>query len=284
MPELSILLPVRNAESTIKSAVVSTLRAMPQDAELVIFDDGSTDSTGLILGEIGDKRLRVLESPNSAGGGVANALNELLRHTDSDFVARMDADDICIPHRFWLQRRQIDRSESQILFGTVVHFGAGFPVPRPSIPARISPEAMRIALLISNPVAHSTLYGRRQVIEEAGGYRPGPAEDYELWLRLSSSGVPIERGGTPVLAYRHHVKQVTAGSNWQREVHSDPSLNRAYVHCLNSVLGLNLDTHATSLQQSQYRTELELQISHLESQKDRRYLTRYMRGKFSISS
>lgn len=282
MPKLSVILPARNAETTIDKAIKSTLAAMPKDSELVVYDDGSTDSTPSVLSQVEDRRLRILSSLRPDGSGVATALNTLLNNTDSEFVARMDADDISFRHRFWLQGRQLKGLGAEVLFGTIVHFGAGFPIPRPSIPTRISTQAMPIALLISNPVAHSTMYARRRTLDNAGGYRSGPAEDYELWLRLTSNTVPIARGAAPVLAYRHHHKQVTADSAWQDNMQLDPNLNAAYRHCLKTVL----DTEGKKLpqdrmQQSLYRDELSSAISKLRSRNDKRYLNRFMSGKFA---
>ena len=101
MPELSVLLPARNAAGTIGRAVASTLRAMPSDSELVVGDDSSTDATAERAQEAaaGDPRLRVL--PIAPGeGGVARVLGQLMAATDSSLVGRMDADDVSLRGRF----------------------------------------------------------------------------------------------------------------------------------------------------------------------------------------
>lgn len=281
MPKLSVLLPARNAASTLVTAIRSTLLAMPRDSELVVFDDGSTDSTPEVLEAFSDKRLRTISGSNPGGSGVAAALNTLIEKTDSEIIARMDADDITLPHRFWLQQRQITSSGAKVEFGNVVHFGAGFPIPRPSRPVGISITAMPLALLISNPVAHSTMFALREHIENAGGYRPGPAEDYELWLRLATARIPIHRGATPVLAYRHHAAQVTANTAWLSKARRDPAVKLAYRNCLEAVLGTDSQEDSDEpLDQTKYIHNLRAEISALPDGGDRSYLSRFMAENF----
>lgn len=102
MPRLSVLMPVYNSAATLPAAVKSTLRALPEDSELVILDDGSTDRTLALAQGFTDQRVRVLSQSNA---GVAAALNALLSASDSEFIARMDADDIVLPGRFGRQLR-----------------------------------------------------------------------------------------------------------------------------------------------------------------------------------
>ncbi|MGO1319451.1 MAG: glycosyltransferase family 2 protein, partial [Galactobacter sp.] len=165
MPRLSVLMPAFNAQATVLPAVRSTLRALPRDAELVVLDDGSTDDTARVLSQLGDRRLRVLSRAND---GVASGLNLLLQETDSDYIARMDADDLVLPGRF---RRQLAaaRDGADAVFTTVVTWNQHkLTPPRPSA---ILPQDFGLHLLLTNPVAHSTLLARREAVDRVGGYR-----------------------------------------------------------------------------------------------------------------
>src|SRR4051794_10401516 len=97
MPRLSVIVPAFNAAGTIASAIRSTTRALPRDAEVVVLDDGSADGTADAVRALDDARVRVISRPNR---GVAVTLNDLLDATDSELVARMDADDLVLPGRF----------------------------------------------------------------------------------------------------------------------------------------------------------------------------------------
>ena len=222
MPRLSVIVPAYNAADTIGNALRSTLRDLPRDSEIIVLDDGSTDGTADIAHRTGDARVRVMSHANA---GVARTLNDLLAAADSEFVARMDADDIVIPGRFRRQMRAVHEGADAV-FTTVVTWGNGRPgVPRPS---SISSAAFPFHLLLTNPVAHSTFLGRRASIAAVGGYREIPTEDYDLWLRLSVSGARLNRLGLPGLAYRVHPGQVTASASWRRSSWESPELGAAY--------------------------------------------------------
>src|SRR5690606_28928335 len=141
------LMPAYNAASTITAAVRSTLRDLPQDAELVVLDDGSDDGTADAAQAAGDSRVRVISRQNA---GVAASLNELLAATDSELIARMDADDLVLRGRFRRQMRSVAQG-ADVVFTTVLTWGDG----RPALPRMnpISAEAFPLHLLLTNPVA-----------------------------------------------------------------------------------------------------------------------------------
>lgn len=208
MPRLSVLMPAYNSESTVEKAVRSTLRALPSDAELRVMDDGSTDGTLRVLEPIAfaEKRLVVTAAPQN--GGVARTLNSLLGASDSELVARMDADDVVLPWRFAVSSAVIERTRTDAVFMSVVHNDAGRL--RPMAPLPLGPRGVRAALLVGNPVAHSTMMARRSALDAVSGYREVPSEDYDLWMRLSADGYALRRTGTPGIVLRRHESQVTA--------------------------------------------------------------------------
>lgn len=218
-------MPVRNGEQTIARAVTSTRRALPSDAELVIFDDGSTDSTPGILRAFESPSVRVITSPASVG--VATALNTLLDRTDSQFVARMDADDVTLPGRFWYQRRALSPS-APVNFTTVCEWRPDRGLLRPPAPLSISARAFPYHLLMTNPVSHPTLFAARAALVGVGGYRQVPAEDYDLWLRLAGDGIGIRRLTMPTLLYRMHPDQVTSSVEWRHSSWTDQSVAEAF--------------------------------------------------------
>lgn len=231
MPRLSVLVPAYQAAQTIAPALRSTLRALPADAEIVVLDDGSTDGTADVARSIPDARVRVISRPNR---GVAATLNDLLDATDSELVARMDADDLVLPGRFVRQLRRIETGADAV-FTTVVTWGAGRPgLPRPSA---IDPEAFGLHLLLTNPVAHSTLLGRRTAMTAVGGYRALPTEDYDLWLRMAAQGARLHRMALPGLAYRMHPGQVTASAEWRRASWENTEIGAAYSALAEQLIG-----------------------------------------------
>lgn len=88
---VSIMMPAYNAEQFIAQAVESVLAQTYQNFELIIVNDGSTDSTPSLVCEYDDSRIRVIHQSN---GGEASARNTALRHMRGEYIAFLDADDV----------------------------------------------------------------------------------------------------------------------------------------------------------------------------------------------
>ncbi|MCC3266571.1 glycosyltransferase family 2 protein [Arthrobacter gengyunqii] len=216
MPLISIIMPSYNAETTISRAIKSTLLALPADGELVIVDDGSRDSSLEIaqVAQSKDSRVRIIERP--INGGIVAALNDGIVRSDSEFVGRMDADDISLPWRLRYTLKALIHHRIDIAFTTVASIGPGRSV-RPAIPVGITPEAMGLNLLLVNPVAHSTMVATRKCLTALDGYRSVPSEDYDLWLRAASKGFRLARLPLPSQLYRLHADQITASAAWKEQ-------------------------------------------------------------------
>lgn len=234
-----MLMPVRNGEATVHRAVASTLRALPGDSELAIWDDASTDGTVAVIERFADRRVRLVRSERPEGVGAA--LRALSERTDSRFVARMDADDVCLPWRFAAQTAGLRLSSCQILFSPVLRFRTSPLRVAPSAPTAIPPAALRLHLAVMCVVMHPTMIARRRALEIAGGYRDTPAEDYDLWLRAGTAGVPMGRMALPTLAYRRHAAQVSLTGEYSRRVSADALLTRSYRDFVRATLDLDID-------------------------------------------
>lgn len=252
---LSVLLPARDAATTIEHAVSSTLRALPSDAELLVLDDGSKDNTAALVRGFADPRVKLFTSSESSG--LANGLNALLDEAQGTLVSRMDADDVTLPGRFQTQIRQL-KMGVDVTFGGVIHFGEKLRFPYPSPPLSISPNAFATALLIANPVAHSTMTARRGALASLGGYRDCTAEDYDLWIRAAQSGLRLNRIARPVIALRRHHRQVTAAPNWSSRALRDPLWRTAFAELSRSTLGV----HETQGLQHEMEQEVSCAPTH----------------------
>lgn len=262
MPRLCVLIPVRNAEAYVARAVSSVLRALPRDASLTVFDDCSTDRTATVLQHIMDPRVTVILSAEHVGR--IRGANLLLERTDSEFIARMDGDDITTPWRFGFQQRLLERRALDATFMTMAEL-QGRKV-RPSMPMWISPESFALHLLITNPVGQPTLFARRAAIDQVGGYRDVTAEDYDLWLRLAQDGARLHRSAVPGLLYRQHAQQTTASSDYKPDSWSDSLIQEAYKDLCETVLGVRLPRLVSvASDPAVSRTELDEHIKRLTS-------------------
>lgn len=184
MPRLSVLMSVRNGESWVAESVESILCQTFGDLELIVVDDGSTDSTGAILDGRRDPRVRVVHQPPA---GLTCSLNRALRLATAPLVARMDADDVAHPERMARQVAFLDAHPEVGLLGTGCHeISPAGEVVRALVPP-IDDAAIRRALIRENPFIHASVMMRRGALEVAGGYDESlpVAQDYDLWLRMS---------------------------------------------------------------------------------------------------
>lgn len=223
MPRLSVLMAVKDGERTVRSAVTSTLRAMHRDAELVVLDDGSTDGTLAALARIDDGRLRVIVGGTNVG--YARARARLLRETDSHAIAIMDADDVSLPWRLFVQMRRLHTAD--LVLAPVIRFSTGPPRISSGMPAAIGADAMPLHLLIGCPLAHPTLVARRAAVEAVGGYRDVVAEDYDLYLRAITAGQRVVRVALPTLGYRIHDHQTSRDTSFQSRMAQDQAFQDA---------------------------------------------------------
>jgi glycosyltransferase involved in cell wall biosynthesis len=213
---LSVLMPVYNAERYLAQAVESICRQTCRDFEFVIVNDGSTDGSAGILGDYAarDDRIRLIGRPNA---GLVASLNDGLAAARGEFVARMDADDVALPRRFERQLDYLRRHPECVAVGTrvLVVDPEGWPIHVwDSPPAHEEIDGRHMAAdneVGATAIIHPTAMLRRQAVEAVGRYRPayGQAEDFDLWLRLAEVG-RLANLPDVLLQYRRHPQGLSA--------------------------------------------------------------------------
>lgn len=208
-----MLLPSLGTPKALRTAVLSTLFALGPRDELLVQVSGSERTK--VLQKVQDSRLRLFFSPKPMK--VFEALNALLSEARGTFIARMDADDICLPGRFQAQLWFLKKNKLDFVFSNAILFGRsikplGF-VPQP--PTKLNHEESGLYLGFSNPFVHPTMLARRSALESLSGYSELAAEDYDLWVRAWTSGFRFSRMAFYGVLYRVHPLQVTrhAGFN-----------------------------------------------------------------------
>lgn len=206
MPRLCVLMTAFRSQATIATALRSTLAALPRDSELVVTIDGPDAETLTAAQAVDDRRLRVSAHPVNLGVGAQAAA--LVERTDSDLIARLDADDVCLPWRFLAELPRI--SKADFVFGSAIRFGRGRR-PSPTYPSALNATEVETLLPFVCPLIHSSVLMRRSALESVGGYKDVRfAEDYELWVRAAAAGKRLEKIALPVVGYRLGPAQVSA--------------------------------------------------------------------------
>lgn len=224
MPRTTVIMPAYRAAGTVESAMRSTLRAMPHDAQLLVSVDGPDAETEAAARRVEDPR--VVVRGNEQNVGTVACMRNALETTDSELVARVDADDVTLPWRFAVGARALRHAD--IVCGSGIRFGAGM-VPRPSYPRDLTSRELGLLLPFVNPLFHSSMLARRTALEAADAYaRPNAAEDYVLWLDALRTGSRIVKLATPVVAYRLSPTQLSGAPDYHERIAADPEVNRAW--------------------------------------------------------
>ena len=181
-PAVSVIMSMRNSASTVDAAVRSVLVQTLRDWEMIVIDDGSSDRSGDIVEGFNDERIRLVRESRSAG--LAARLNQAVALSRGEFIARMDADDICFPERLARQiaRLREDPHLDLIGCGAVVFTNESKLVGE--MPVGLDHRDIVARPFVGFPLPHPTWCGR------ASWFRNNPynaelryAEDQDLLLR-----------------------------------------------------------------------------------------------------
>jgi glycosyltransferase involved in cell wall biosynthesis len=182
-PKISVLLPVYNAERFLRQSIESILKQSFEDYEFLIIDDGSTDASAQIIKSYRDPRIRLLQ--NEKNRKLYGALNRGLDIAQGEYVARMDADDISLPHRLGRQAEFLDKHPDIGVVGTWAKCidENDRVIGTACYPTRSNLLAWQ--LFYRSPLINTTIMMRYELVKKADFYRSfSCAEDYDLWSRL----------------------------------------------------------------------------------------------------
>ncbi|MFD0930366.1 glycosyltransferase family A protein [Methylophilus glucosoxydans] len=182
----TVILPVYNGLPYLKSSIQSVLTQSLSDFEFIIINDGSKDSSEIDIKQFSDLRIRYFTQTNCS---LATTLNRAIALSNSDYIARIDQDDIMMPTRLDKQLKYMKQHPEVAMVGTWSKIiKDNHPTLRNHTHA-ISDKAIKLELLFDNPFVHSSIMIRKSVLDMVGGYCEDksrqPPEDYELWSRIS---------------------------------------------------------------------------------------------------
>jgi glycosyltransferase involved in cell wall biosynthesis len=105
MPKVSVIIPIYNVASVVAETLNSVLAQTYTDFEVLIIDDGSTDTSVAICQEFQDARFRIIHQQNR---GLAGARNTGIRHAQGDYLAFLDSDDLWLPEKLERHVQHLD--------------------------------------------------------------------------------------------------------------------------------------------------------------------------------
>ena len=188
--KISVIMACYNCEKTLGKAIDSILAQTYTDWVMICCDDGSTDDTLKVLNEYKEKypdKFVVIQ--NDGNRKLPYSLNHCLEHVETEFVARMDADDWSLPERFEKQITFLKTHPEYVLVSTGVTVSDG----EKKIASIIKyPEPTKETMLRQNAFSHATIMTYKKVLDDLGGYSLEPyverVEDVDLWCRFLAAG------------------------------------------------------------------------------------------------
>lgn len=205
-PSVTVIIATYNRASFLPQSISSALEQSLPALEILVIDDGSTDGTVAVVQNLAraDSRIRLIRLPHNIG--PSGARNAGLDQARGDWIAILDADDLCLPDRFARQIQFLQQTNMDLCGSWFVEFGQG--VPRT---ARwpYTEAALRAAMLFQSTICHPSVMARREVFDRyryREEYRL--AEDYDLFARALSD---FRMANVPevLLRYRRHPNQAT---------------------------------------------------------------------------
>ena len=230
MPKVSVILPIYNSEKYLKKSIQSILDQSFSDFEIIAINDGSTDNSLSILESFHDQRIKIFH--NIKNIGISASLNFGIQNSSGEYIARMDADDICLSNRLKNQTYFLDQNLNVDVVGS--YFKTfGYTIPRKICPS-LQDNHIKAGLLFNAVLGHPVVMMRKESflsnkLKYDSNY--DGAEDYELWVR-SSSKLCFANIPQVLLLYRIHPKQISSG-NRQKQMNIADSIRLKYLSDLN---------------------------------------------------
>ena len=213
--KLAVILPAYNAEAHLAECLDSLLNQTFQDFCILAINDASIDNTSKILESYAkmDPRLRVYHFTQNQGEPSAGKLaKDILNYMNVEYVARMDADDICAPHRFEKQIQYLDNHpEIDILGSNAVIFHHERTEKSPEIsdlPLLDKDIKAHFSLARGHMINPSTMWRHSSIKELGLNYaQTSTAPDFHMWIQCALNGKTFANLPEPLLFYRVHSEQ-----------------------------------------------------------------------------
>lgn len=190
LPRVSVIIPVYNRELYLRDALDSVVSQEGVEIELIVVDDGSTDSSRDIVREYPSAIL--IEQKNH---GVSHARNEGLKRATAKYVKFLDSDDLLVPGILAQQTEFMERSAPEVIvYGDGAHFYRNLKVYRDT-KVEFGAKEDQVVALLTKAIQTSLPLHRRTVLASLGGFDENLyfAEEYHLHIRLAMAGYIFRR-------------------------------------------------------------------------------------------
>ena len=211
---ITVLTGIYNCAPTLIEALDSLMVQSYQGFKVVLCDDGSKDDTLKVAEDYAAKHDNIIVIRNERNMGLNFTLNHCLEYADTEYVARMDGDDISLPTRFEKEIAFLDAHPEYAVVSTpMIYFDeqGDFRVGRGNGKVR------KQDFLYGSPICHAASMTRTEALKSIGGYsldkRLLRLEDYNLWFRMYAAGYIAFNLEEPLYKMRDD-RNAKARRNW----------------------------------------------------------------------
>lgn len=200
---VSVVMCCFNEQRYIKEAIDSVLSQTFKDFEFIIWNDGSTDKTEEIIKSYKDARIRYFFHENT---GLGEALKLACQQVKGEYIARIDADDICMPERFEKQVAYLEAHPDCVLCSSAYYYINELG----NITGRRFPATWNFIIKRQlNSIAHPATMFRTASYLKAGGYIPlRSKQDKIMWSKFMALG-KFANLQDPLIKYRMLPSSIT---------------------------------------------------------------------------
>lgn len=187
---VSIIMGIYNCAKTLPEAIESLLTQTYQEWKLIMCDDGSSDDTYQIAERYSNKfPEKIFLIQNDRNMGLNVTLNHCLEYADTEYVARMDGDDISLPTRLEEEVKFLDaHPEYDFVSCPMIYFDEQGDF----MWGKNSGEPALTEYVRGTPFCHAPCLVRRTAYLDVNGYTVSPkrirVEDWDLWVRMRAAG------------------------------------------------------------------------------------------------
>lgn len=210
-PVVSIIMSVYNAEMHLAESIENILNQTFHDFELIILNDGSTDNSESIIANYSDERIHAINREYD----FIVSLNVGLEKAKGKYIARMDADDIMLPNRLFVQVAFMEAHPEIAVCGSFAeYFGTLVRI----VNVEKNHREILLSMFTSNPLINPTVIIRRSALGKTRYVNSYPyAEDYKLWTDLVLQGLQFANIPQVLLRYRVSSSQISNVYRYQMD-------------------------------------------------------------------
>jgi glycosyltransferase involved in cell wall biosynthesis len=200
---ISVLLPTYNRSEYLAEAIDSIINQTEKDWELIVVDDGSTDSTSTLMAYYTKTDPRIKYFPDVKNRGIAHARNRALSLSEGEVVAVMDSDDLCSPDRLKRSLKELSKG-ADLVYSSYLRADEAAKVidgVKPPKPREITKES----LLKDQGIPHVTIVAKRQVfLDNPYNETHTVNDDYQFVVNVLKSGCKLAMISDPLMIVRFH--------------------------------------------------------------------------------